>query len=63
MENLKERITDWVRENKYVTAMIVLTLCLILVKFIMLGCWVVCLQEPDSLYYDPIVNEETRRTA
>ena len=63
MENLKERITDWVRENKYVTAMIVLTLCLILVKFIMLGCWVVCFEEPDNLYYDPIVNEETRRTA
>lgn len=63
MENLKERVSDWVRENKYVTAMIVLTLCLILVKFILLGCWVVCFDTPDDLYYDPIVNEETRRTA
>ena len=63
MENLKERVSDWVRENKYVTAMIVLTLCLILVKFIMMGCWVVCFDTHDDLYYDPIVNEETRRTA
>ena len=60
---MKEKIINYLKENKYVTAMIVLTLCLILVKFIMLGCWVVCFEEPDNLYYDPIVNEETRRTA
>ena len=60
---MREKIENWVRENKYVTAMIVLTLCLILIKFIMMGCWVVCFEEPDNLYYDPIVNEETRRTA
>ena len=60
---MREKIENWVRENKYVTAMIVLTLCIILVKFILLGCWVVCLEQPNNLYYDPIVNEETRRTA
>ena len=59
MENLREKIEDWVRENKYVTAMIVLTLCLILVKYIMMGCWVVCLEQPDEIYYDGIINEDS----
>lgn len=59
---MKEKIIEYLKENKYVTAMIVLTLFLILIKYILTGCHVVCMDwYDDTLYLDPIQNEETPR--
>jgi len=57
-----ERIIQYLRDNPYIACMIFLTFVLILVKYLLTGCVIVCIE--PSIYIDPIdVSEDIERVA
>jgi len=56
------KVYTYCKKNPYIVSMVVLTLFLILVKYILTGCVVMCMDWSDEtpLYLDPMDVDGTR---
>ena len=61
-KKIMESIYSYCRKNPYIVSMVVLTLFLILIKYILTGCVVMCMDWSDEtpLYIDPMDVDGTR---
>ena len=62
-KTIMNRVVNYCKKNPYIVSMVVLTLFLILVKYILTGCMVMCMDWYDEtpLYLDPMDVDGTRR--